>query len=140
MTSSGNALFLPLLAQVLLTLTLYVRLAVAKGQAVRQGRVDEERRALHADAWPENVVAINNNIRNQFEVPVLFYVLILVLHQLDATGWLAQSLAWVFVASRLLHACIHTGSNIVPLRRNVFMLGCVMVLAMLALAFWTLVP
>jgi hypothetical protein len=130
----GNLILLPALAQILLTIIAYGALAAAKSRAVKGGHVDEGRRALHGDAWPEGVIQINNNIRNQFEVPVLFYVLTIILWQLNATGVLAQSLAWLFVASRYVHAYIHTGSNYVPARRRVFMFGCVVVLAMAALA------
>ena len=114
-----DMLLLPVLVQVLLTIFLYVALAVAKSRAVKAGLVDLERRALHDDAWPESVMKINNNIRNQFEVPVLFYVI---------------ALAWLFVASRVVHAWIHTHSNYVPARRRVFTVGVVVVLAMAAVA------
>lgn len=134
MALPNQVIFLPLLVQVLLVIGLYVALAVSKARASRKGLVDIERRALHADAWPENVQAINNSIRNQFEVPVLFYILVVVLYQLGAAGAVAQVLAWLFVASRLVHAGIHTGSNHVPTRRSVFMFGCLVVLAMLVLA------
>jgi hypothetical protein len=134
MAIPNQFIFLPLLLQVLLTVVVYLALVVTKARAARQGLVDLERRALHADAWPDNVQKINNNIRNQFEVPVLFYVLVVTLHQLDAAGIVAQSLAWLFVASRVVHAFVHTGSNFVPMRRLVFMFGCVVVLAMLVLA------
>ncbi|MGB0132977.1 MAPEG family protein [Dokdonella sp.] len=130
----NQLIFLPIMVQVLLTVGLYVALAVAKARAAREGLVDVERRALHADAWPESVQKINNNIRNQFEVPVLFYVLVVVLYQLGAAGLAAQVLAWLFVASRLVHAFIHTGANVVPVRRKAFMFGCLVVIAMLVLA------
>lgn len=127
-------ILLPALAQILLTIVVYGALAVAKAKAVRGGLVDLDRRALHEDAWPDSVRKINNNIRNQFEVPVLFYVLTIVLWQLNETGVVAQSLAWLFVISRFVHAYIHTGSNYVPARRRVFMVGCVIVLLMTAVA------
>jgi hypothetical protein len=129
-----NLILLPALAQILLTIFLYGVLAVAKVRAVKGGLVDPDRRALHDDAWPDSVVKINNNIRNQFEVPVLFYVLTIILWQLNRTDVIVQSLAWLFVASRFVHAYIHTGSNVVPARRRVFMFGCVVVLAMAAIA------
>lgn len=132
MTSA--AFFFPVLLQVLLTLVLYIALAMAKSRAVRTGQVNLERRALHADAWPESVIRINNNIRNQFEVPVLFYVLTFVLWQMQFTGSLTQGLSWLFVVSRIAHAYVHTGSNYVPLRRRVFMLGVVIVAFLLATA------
>lgn len=132
----NNMILLPALAQVLLTMVLYGALAVAKARATRSGLVDTARRALHDDAWPESVMKINNNIRNQFELPVLFYVLTIVLWQLKETGMFVQALAWLFVASRCVHAYIHTGSNYVPARRKVFMFGCVVVMVMAGVAAW----
>lgn len=134
MPMPNNLILLPALAQILLTILVYGALAVAKARAMKGGLVDLDRRALHDDAWPESVMQINNNIRNQFEVPVLFYVLTIILWQLNETDVLAQSLAWIFVASRVVHAYIHTGSNYVPARRRVFMFGCVVVLAMAGVA------
>ncbi len=74
--------------------------------------------------WPDSVLQINNNIRNQFEVPVLFYVLIGILWGIDAVNMYIHIAAWIFVISRIIHMAVHTGSNYVPLRRKVFMLGC----------------
>ena len=130
----STMILLPVLAHVFLTMVMYGALTIAKAKAVKSGLVNADRRALHDDAWPESVMKINNNIRNQFEVPVLFYVLAILLWQLHEAGVLAQSLAWLFVASRFLHAYIHTGTNYVPARRKVFMLGSVAVLAMAGLA------
>lgn len=118
-----NWLYLPMLLQVGLTLTVYCALILAKIKAVRAGEVDHARRALHDDAWPEYVQKINNNIRNQFELPVLFYVLVIALVELSVVGILAIAAAWVFALSRLFHAWIHIGPNVVLMRRNVFVLG-----------------
>lgn len=124
----------PVLVQVLLTMTVYVLLNFAKMRALQRGEVDLARRALHDDAWPDSVVKINNNIRNQFEVPVLFYVLCFAFVALDAVTPAVLGLAWLFAASRIAHACVHIGPNVVPWRRRAFMLGCVTVVAMALLA------
>ncbi len=129
-----HSLFLPVLVQVGLTIVVYIALGVAKSRAIKAGSVDRARVALHDDAWPESVVKINNNIRNQFEVPVLFYVVCFVLVAVNATGALVQVLAWLFVASRLAHAWIHTRSNAVPARRRAFMAGVVILLVLWSLA------
>jgi hypothetical protein len=123
-----------LLLQILLTLGLYISLAAAKSKAVALGQVDEARRALYEDAWPDSVQKINNNIRNQFEVPILFYVVVIVLWQLGDIGLLVQALAWLFVVSRFMHAFIHTGSNIVLIRRRVFSFGTLIVFVMAIVA------
>lgn len=128
-----NSIFLPIVVQTLLILWLYILLNQRKQQATSQGQVDESRRGLFDDAWPESVIKVNNCIRNQFEVPVLFYVLCIALSALNAVGWLVLACAWLFVASRIAHAIVHTGSNIVPVRRRLFMVGTVLVIVMTVL-------
>ncbi len=133
-----NLIFLPVLIQTLLTLALYISLSKAKNKAVRLGEVDDARRSLYADAWPEYVMKINNSIRNQFEVPVLFYVLVFILWNLNAVSIYIQLLSWLFVLTRIAHAFIHTGSNFVPYRRKLFTVGVFAVIIMSFFAFWNI--
>jgi len=120
------------MVQVALTLGLYIHLGLAKSRATQQGMVDESRRALHDDAWPDSVMQVNNCIRNQFEVPVLFYVLTFVLWSINSVNIFVHAAAWLFVFSRIVHALIHTRSNYVPLRRKIFTLGCLILIGMTA--------
>ncbi len=136
---NSNLIFLPALAQILLTMLVFIGLAVAKSKAAKSGEVNEERRALYDDAWPESVIKFNNNIRNQFELPVLFYVLCIILWAVNSTNVITHALAWLFVASRIVHVAIHTGSNFVPLRRKVFMLGFFILAALAFSAFISIV-
>ncbi len=138
-TLSRNLIFIPVLVQVLLTLVTYVLLIKAKIRAMKAGEVDMARRALFDDAWPESVMKINNNIRNQFEVPVLFYVLAFALWALDAVHWVALAAASLFALSRIVHLWIHVGSNYVPARRQAFTVGWWIVFAMALLVAWALV-
>ena len=125
-----NSIFLPALIQIMLVIALYIYLAIAKSRASQRGEVDEDRRALFDDAWPDSVLKINNCIRNQFEVPVLFYVLILILWGLGPLNVFVQGVSWLFVATRIVHAYVHTGSNYVPIRRSVFGIGVLLVLVL----------
>ncbi len=125
-----NSIFVPVLIQIALVIALYIYLAIAKSRASQRGEVDEDRRALYDDAWPESVLKINNCIRNQFEVPVLFYALIFILWSLGAVNIFVHVVSWLFVATRIVHAYIHTGSNYVPLRRSVFSIGVLIVLVL----------
>ena len=131
-----NSIFLPVLIQITLVIALYIYLAIAKSRALQRGEVDEDRRALYDDAWPVSVLKINNCIRNQFEVPVLFYVLIFILWSLGAVNIFVHVVSWLFVTTRIVHAYIHTDSNYVPLRRSVFSVG---VLILLVLSLFALV-
>jgi len=126
-----NLLFLPMLLQIALTLFMFIRLGTVKSRAVRLAEVDARRRALHQDAWPDYVLKVANNIDNQFETPVLFYVLSFMAWANDRVDWVLLSLCWTFVGSRLAHAYIHVGANVVALRRKVFTVG-VLILMLLA--------
>jgi len=130
-----DLVFLPTLMQRLLTIVVFILLGVAKSKAVKLGQVDLEKRALHTDAWPDYVLKISNNINNQFETPVLFYALVLMLWALNAVDIFAMVFAWGFVLSRIVHVYIHTGSNIVSIRRAVFTVGCLFLLLLTLLGF-----
>jgi hypothetical protein len=65
---------------------------------------------------PPSVSNPSDNLRNLFELPVLFYAVVLYLH---VTGNVDDShvfAAWVFVAFRVLHSLVHCTINIVLLR------------------------
>ena len=131
-------IFGPVIVQVLMTLLIYVRLIKVKIREMKAGRVDMERRGIHEDAWGESVMLINNNIRNQFELPVLFYVVCVVLWALEAVGILALVAAWLFVASRIAHAWVHLTSNYIPNRRRFFTVGWWILVFMVLLVIWQL--
>lgn len=131
-------IFWPVLAQIFLTLAMFIMLGVRKVKAVKAGEVNRRQAALNNRVWPEDVVKISNNIANQFEAPVLFYVLCLVLYSINAAGMAAIALAWLFTLSRYAHAFVHIGSNYVPMRFRLFMVGCLLLIAMFILVAWKL--
>lgn len=132
-------IFVPVIVQVLMTLLIYVRLIKVKIREIRAGRVDKTRSALHEEAWGDAVLQINNNIRNQFELPVLFYVMAAILWAMDSVNGLAIAAAFLFVLSRIAHALIHLGSNYVPNRRRTFTVGWWVLMFMALLVLWELV-
>jgi hypothetical protein len=125
-----DLIFLPVTAQVMLTLLLFIRLGQVKARASNLNQVDESRRALHKDAWPDYVLKVTNNIENQFQTPVLFYVLSLMAWALDRVDWLVLIVAWAYIATRLVHAGIHLGANVVLWRRKVFSIGVLLLMLM----------
>ena len=128
--------FLPAVVQILLTIVLMACLAVSRARASRLGLVDESRRALHDDAWPDNVIQVSNCVRNQFETPVLFYVLLILLWLTQGISVFVHVFAWLYVISRVAHALVHVRSNYVPLRRGIFIAGGLNLIALtLILAF-----
>ena len=124
------ALVWPVLAQVLLTFVIVGLLGRARVTAVRARRVKIGDIALSGERWPDEVRRVSNNLSNQFETPVLFYVLVAVALHVGATGWPMVALAWLYVASRVGHAVVHTTTNHVLTRFRIFLVGLVALLAM----------
>ena len=135
---NAHLIFWPVLAQVFLVVLMFAVLARRKIGALKARQVDRGAAALDNKAWPENVVKVSNNLDNQSQVPVLFYVLCLVAYSAGAVNLALLVLAWVFVVSRYIHAYVHIGSNYVPLRLRLFMAGCTTVLLMLGVVAWGL--
>lgn len=127
---SDIAIVLPMLANALLAIVLYFLLGLRKKQASREGSVDETRRAIYSDAWPESVQQVNNCIRNQFELPILFYVLCFMLWGLNAVNVWVLIAAWGFVVLRYWHAYVHIGTNFLPLRRRLFTFATLIVIGL----------
>jgi len=135
---NSNYIFWPVLAHIILTLLMFIILGLRKAKAVKAGEVNRPQTALNNRVWPESVVKVSNNIANQFETPVLFYVLCLVLYSFNAAGMVVIVLAWLFVLSRFAHAYVHVGSNYVPIRLRLFLFGCFVLIAMLVNVAWKL--
>lgn len=127
------ALLYPVLAQVLLTFIVLFGTGAARFKAIREGRVRVGEIAVSNEPWPGEVRKFSNNFANQFETPVLFYVLVGAAMYIRATDVLMVVLAWLFVATRIVHAFIHTGRNDVLLRFRVFLAGVVVLIIMWAL-------
>jgi hypothetical protein len=135
---NANQIFWPVLAQVFLTLIMFIVLGMKKAKAVQAGKVNRKQAALDNRVWPEDVVRVSNNIANQFEAPVLFYVLCLVIYCINQADTAAIALAWLFALSRYAHAYVHVGANYVPMRFRFFLFGCLILLTMLVLVAWRL--
>lgn len=126
----ATSIFWPVLTQIALTLCMFIVLGMRKAKAVKAGEVNRKEAALNNQAWPNEVIQVSNNIANQFETPVLFYTLCGLLYASNGVGYLAIALAWAYALSRVFHAFVHIGSNYVPTRMRLFMLGCLILIAM----------
>jgi hypothetical protein len=125
-----QAVLLPLFAQVALTFGLMLWLAPLRARALSGRQVDAGDIALGQKSWPGRAQQIGNCFQNQFELPVLFYVLVILAIIARKDDLLFVILSWLFVASRFAHAFIHTGSNVVRVRGLAYGVGLVILLAM----------
>jgi hypothetical protein len=100
---------------------LYVWLTIARAQAVRSGEVEYSAFA-HGDE-PHHVERITRNLANQFELPVIFYVLVVLLIATGRVDTIDVIAAWVFVVGRVIHTLVQTLTDNVPLRGQVFLIN-----------------
>ena len=127
---SIQAILLPLFVQVALTFALLFWMGFARVGAIKRKETKMTDIALGQSNWPSRVQQISNCYHNQFQLPVLFYVLTILVIMTRHADFVFVAMAWLFVLTRLLHAYIHTGSNFVRHRFNAFLLGAVILLAM----------
>ncbi|HEY7747884.1 MAG TPA: MAPEG family protein [Aestuariivirgaceae bacterium] len=123
-------LLLPALLHVALIFLLVFLTGSGRVAAARRGEVRLGDVALDNSKWPENLRKRANNYQNQFELPVLFYMLIALLLSTRLADAVQVVLAWVFVLSRLVHSYIHTGRNLVIDRFYAFTASVITLLAM----------
>lgn len=121
------AIFWPMLAQALLVFIVYLVLAQRRGSAVRTGEAKANQFKGRLDE-PSGSMTAANNIMNQFELPVLFYVVCISLFATAGSSFLTVVLAWIFVATRYAHAYVHLTSNRIKWRNLCFRFGFVALL------------
>jgi hypothetical protein len=71
-----------------------------------------------------------DNFRNLFELPVLFYLALVVCAQTGFVNALTLGLAWAFVALRIVHSAIHCSYNRVIHRFYAYVGGYVVLVAL----------
>jgi hypothetical protein len=123
MEMTVQAILLPLLAQVVLTFALLWFTGYSRVASVRRGETKVRDIALGQPNWPEHVTKISNSYNSQFQLPVLFYVVVILAYASRAADLLFVILSWAFVATRLGHSYIHVTSNRVGWRFNAFAAG-----------------
>jgi hypothetical protein len=130
---SFDTLLAPVFVLVALTFVLNIRMGWMRVSAVRRGEVKIRDIALGERNWSARTQQMANAFHNQFELPVLFYVLVileLITHQAD---YLFLGLSWLFVALRLVHAWIMVTNNHVPTRMRVHMVAMLVLVLMWAI-------
>ncbi len=127
---SYPAILAPLFVEVLLTFALMFWMANARTAAVKGGEVHPRDIVLGQQNWPGRVTQIGNAYHNQFQLPVLFYVLTVLAMLTKHADLLFVVMAWIFVLLRLVHAYIHVTSNRLIHRFAVFAVGAAVLLVM----------
>src|SRR5919109_2171060 len=115
-----QAILVPMFVQVGLTFVLLFWMGALRMRALRLGQVNPEQVRLREPNWPARVTQIANAFHNQLELPVLFYVVVLLALVTETLDVVLLLLSWMFVLARLIHAYVHVTSNRLDRRTGIF--------------------
>jgi hypothetical protein len=114
---------LPVFVLVTLTFVLAIWMGYERNRALYSKELRIKDIALTKENWPDQAKKVSNAYHNQYELPVLFYVLVAFAMITRKFDLIFVVLSWVFVISRIVHAYIHTTSNRVSRRFFVYLVG-----------------
>ncbi len=114
-----DAIFSPFFATVFLTLLVWVYMYIRRISFITSRKLSQQELSAPgtlAQISPPNVSNPSDNLKNLFEIPVLFYALVLYLFITKQVDTVYVNAAWVFVVFRALHSAVHCTFNLIMLR------------------------
>jgi hypothetical protein len=131
---NSTSIFLPFFGVMLLTLAVWIYMYARRtrylvSEKIDLRKVDTPDKA--AAVIPHEVSLASHNLKNLFELPVLFYAVCLYLFVTDSVDRLFLLAAWWFFTFRIVHSVIHCSYNRVEHRFAAYMLS--------AIALWVMV-
>ena len=135
-------IFQPFLATMLLTLVVWVYMYGRRLPFIFSNGLDSKQMtpAELARVSPPQVSNPSDNLKNLFELPTVFYAVVLYLYatnQVDSPYIIA---AWGFFLFRALHSVVHCTFNFIPLRFVLYVISAgalwFMVVRATIAAFW----
>ena len=126
-----QAILLPAIAMVALTIAVYLRMYAMRIGQMKRERIHPQSVATSAQANARLTDSrAADNLRNLFELPVLFYLALLVSAVTGVATTTTLVLAWSFVALRVAHSVIQCGYNKVMHRFKVHFSGFIVLCAL----------
>ena len=122
-----NAIFGPFFVMLGLTLVVWLFMYVKRIRFLGSLELEpsEITPAKLTEISPPSVANPSDNLKNLFEMPVLFYAMALYLFVVGQVDSMHLIAAWLFVAFRAAHSAVHCTVNVVMLRFGLYALSSV---------------
>ena len=129
---SFNLILLPLLTMVFLTFSVWIYLYVLRVPETKHMKtnLDDLQTRTQAAKLLTVSAATSDNLKNLFEMPVLFYLVAMLAMLLLIQDVLLIRLAWGFVILRIVHSVIHCTYNRVMHRFIAYIASCLFLILM----------
>jgi hypothetical protein len=136
-----TSIFGPFFVVILLTIVVWLYMYCRRIPFIVRNKLTPEQLtpAELARLSPRDVANPSDNLKNLFELPTIFYALVLYLHVTHNVDTLYVAAAWVFAGFRVLHSAVHCTINVVPLRFVLYLVAAVALWFMVIRAIGTLV-
>jgi hypothetical protein len=120
-----QAIFGPFFATIFLTLVVWVYMYIRRIRFITSNNFSakELTPTVFAQLSPPAVANPSDNLKNLFEIPVLFYALVLYLFVTQQVDTIYVTAAWVFVVFRVLHSAVHCTFNLIILRFYLYLIA-----------------
>lgn len=115
----------PAIAQFALIAFCYIWLGITRRNAVSSGAVPTTDFAPGASE-PDASATARRHLANQYELPILFFIVVGFLFGINGTSILEVIVAWLFVASRVIHTLASLKGPL-ALRHVSFLIGFLLV-------------
>jgi hypothetical protein len=127
-------ILMPAIALVAVTFVVWCWMYFTRLRFIRENRIDPNSLATREQGATRlaPVAGPSDNFQNLLEVPVLFYVLIILLLDTGHASSGFVSAAWAFVGLRTIHSAIHCTYNDVTHRFTVYALSSLLLWGMWA--------
>jgi len=108
---------------------LYIKNRIDVTKAIKEKKLELKYVKLYNLDPPDYVELSRQTLKNQFESPILFYILICMLFVNNNIIILDLVIAWAYALSRYVHAYVRLSRNYIPHRALIFSLGLLILLA-----------
>jgi len=128
-----TVIFNPFLAMMLLTLVVWIYMYVRRLSFIFSKRLDPKQMTPSelARLTPSRVSTPSDNLKNLFEMPTVFYAVVLYIYVTNKVDAVYVAAAWAFFLFRALHSVVHCTFNFIPLRFVLYVIS--------AMAVWFMV-
>ena len=128
-----TVIFNPFFATMLLTLLVWVYMYVRRLSFIFHKRLDPKQMTPSelARLTPSRVSTPSDNLKNLFEMPTVFYAVVLYIYVTNKVDAVYVAAAWTFFLFRALHSVVHCTFNFIPLRFVLYVIS--------AMAVWFMV-
>ena len=115
---NSTSIFAPFFAMIALTFVVWVYMYARRIPFIIRSKLTPEQVSPVelARLSPPAVANPSDNLKNLFELPTVFYALVLFLYVTNHVDTRYVLAAWLFVGFRVLHSAVHCTFNFVPLR------------------------